>query len=106
MTDYTSISVPQGVKSRMEGDKPEDMGWGEYLSTLHSDQEIVIEGNSTDNVELGNGYEEIAEKIGESMDGGNCSINEAALAEALADYLINGENLPQRVADELGGGRR
>jgi len=29
--------------------------------------------------------------------------DDRALAEALADYLINGENLPTKIADELGG---
>jgi len=46
----TSIPVDSGVRDRLAEDKPEDMSWSEYLSVLHSDQEIVVEndgGNSS-----------------------------------------------------------
>jgi len=43
----TSIPVDTEVRDRLSNDKPEDMSWSEYLSVLHSDQEIVVGGNST-----------------------------------------------------------
>jgi len=57
----TSIPCDTEVRDRLSNDKPEDMSWSEYLSVLHSDQEIVIEGNSTNSQNEGIG--ELAEQI-------------------------------------------
>lgn len=45
----TSIPIESEVRDRLATDKPDNMSWSEYLSVLHSDQEIVVEqtgGNS------------------------------------------------------------
>ena len=38
----TSIPCDSEVRDRLAEDKPTDQSWSEYLSVLHSDQEIVI----------------------------------------------------------------
>jgi uncharacterized coiled-coil protein SlyX len=43
----TSIPCDSEVRDRLAEDKPEDASWSEYLSILHSDQEIVIESEAS-----------------------------------------------------------
>jgi len=57
----TSIPVDTEVRDRLSNDKPEDMSWSEYLSVLHSDQEIVVEGNSTNS--SSENVDELADQI-------------------------------------------
>jgi hypothetical protein len=78
MTDYGTIKLPRD-EYEQHNDCRKDMNltWSEYVN-----------GEAP---EISNNAE---------------VIDETRLAEALADYLINGQNLPERVADELGGGRR
>jgi len=57
----TSIPVDTEVRDRLSTDKPEDMSWSEYLSVLHSDQEIVVEGNSTNS--SSENVDELADQI-------------------------------------------
>lgn len=44
----TSIPCDSEVRDRLAGDKPADMTWSEYLSVLHSDQDIVVGNESPD----------------------------------------------------------
>lgn len=43
----TSIPCDSEVRDRLAEDKPADTSWSEYLSILHSDQEIVIESEAS-----------------------------------------------------------
>jgi len=99
MSDRTTINVPKSRHQNAAVIKDEyDETWGDVLAFYRYFRDEFPEKPRFDaNVSVG-GLDE-SEKSVEP-------VNEAALAEALADYLINGENLPQRVADELGGGRR
>lgn len=42
----TSIPVTSEVRDRLAGDKPDGMSWSEYLTVLHSEQEIVVESET------------------------------------------------------------
>jgi len=44
----TSIPCESGVRDRLAADKPDGMSWSEYLSVLHSEQEIVVEETATE----------------------------------------------------------
>jgi len=57
----TSIPVDTEVRDRLSTDKPEAMSWSEYRSVLHSDQEIVVEGNSTNS--SSENVDELADQI-------------------------------------------
>lgn len=43
----TSIPCNTEVRDRLAGDKPDEMSWSEYLSVLHSDQEITVEPDTS-----------------------------------------------------------
>jgi len=55
----TSIPCDSGVRDRLAEDKPSDMSWSEYLSVLHSDQEIVIENTA----DLSGGLDAVVEEL-------------------------------------------
>lgn len=44
----TSIPCDSEVRDRLAGDKPDDTSWSEYLSALHSDQDIIVEPSRED----------------------------------------------------------
>jgi len=98
MSDRTTINVPKNRHQEAGVVKDEyDETWGDVLAFYRYFREEFPEKPRFDaDVSVG-GLDETGKSV---------EINEVALAEALADYLINGENLPQKVADELGGGRR
>ena len=47
----TSIPCNTEVRDRLAGDKPDNMSWSEYLSVLHSDQELTVERGQTIDIE-------------------------------------------------------
>ena len=72
--------------------------WDQLLVHLHESEQ---EDTDTENVQLGAGYQEIAEKIGAAMD--TEQIDEKTLAEYVADYLVAEADLPRKVAEEVTG---
>jgi len=118
-SDYVTIRVPEDVHQEAK-ERKNDAGqtWSEYLTDSNrgsADPESVAEELSVkidvDADDAKSDLEEIkqiAKDAAESTDAlkressrGNTGVNEAELAEYLADYLINGENLPEKVASEL-----
>ena len=51
----TSIPCDSDVRDRLAADKPDDASWSEYLSVLHSEQEIVVDGSEPSDVTLDGG---------------------------------------------------
>jgi len=93
MSDRTTINVPKGQHSDAR-DVKEKYGetWEDVLAFYRYFREEFPEKPRFDAEVSVGGLDEADKSV---------EINEAALAEALADYLINGENLPQKVAGEL-----
>jgi len=70
----TSIPCDSDVRDRLAEDKPDDQSWSEYLSVLHSDQEIVVDGGGPSEVTLDGGVisdiaNETARKTAEELEG-------------------------------------
>jgi len=40
----TSIPVSEAVRDRLSEDKPDGMSWSEYLTAMHSELEITVQG--------------------------------------------------------------
>ena len=83
MSDRTSIPCDSCVRDRLANDKPDEMSWNEYLTTLASEQEIVIEGNSTNS--NSEGIAELKEEI-------------ESLRYELDEFK---EDMPRKVREEL-----
>jgi hypothetical protein len=109
----TTITVDESTLKRFKDERPDDTNSADefvnilldvYDGEFDYDTEALFERLSAledtagaNNIQREMLREELHE-ITEQLDGG---VDEAALGEAVADYLVNGENLPERVAEEL-----
>jgi len=87
--DIDADKIAQVVVERLEGSKPlEDMAFDDWFEPDHAQTVALQIVDELEDLEL-------------EVESDSSSINESTLAEYLADYLVNGSNLPAKVAEEL-----
>lgn len=90
MVEYKSLRVPKDAWEDAKAQKESaDRTWGEQI--VRSDGEDV-EADTT---------QVSAEEIAAELD--SAGVNEATLAEYVADYLVSEYQLPRKVAEEVRG---
>lgn len=90
MTEYKSLRVPVDAWEQAKAQKEaEGRTWGEQI--VRTDAENV-EADTT---------QVSAEEIAAELD--SAGVNEATLAEYVADYLVSEYQLPRKVAEEVRG---
>lgn len=122
-TDYKNIRVPESAWEEAKAMKEENnQTWAEYVTDSGrgvdseqvvsqltaeldidaSDAKAEIEELQALIESLQNDVDSLEGAITNTANGSNdVTINETKLGESLADYLINGKNLPEKVAEGL-----
>lgn len=87
-TEYTTITVMESVKEDLDKER-NGQPWSAFLEELRQEYADPITLNDV---------EEIADRLGERLDG---DMGTGDVALGVADYLMTEYNLPEKVAEEL-----
>lgn len=85
MSEWTSISVTEEQKAKIEAEKPDGMSMGAFLVSVIESNSSDIDSNAT-HIDS-NSAQEIAELVSEEIASGNVKVNAEDIAEELKNEI-------------------